>query len=77
MTFYNHDRTVPFLKRLSGSVLPSSRSTLKPSNQVGVHFILNTFKDCIMSLGNFRQCLLTFYNQEIPSNVEASSPLQL
>ena len=43
-------------ERLSGSVLPSSRSTVKPSNQVGAHFILNIFKDYILSLGNLRQC---------------------
>lgn len=39
-----------FSKRLSGSVLPSSRSTVKSSNQVGAHFILNIFKDYIFCL---------------------------
>ena len=39
-------------KRLSGSILPSSRSTLKPSNHMGVHSILNIFKDNIVLLGN-------------------------
>ena len=29
------------------------------------------------SVGNLRQCLLIFYNQETPSNVKASSPLLL
>ena len=75
--FYSHDSTVKFLKKLSGSILSlQAGQLLSLPTQVGVHSILNTFKDYILSLGNLRKCLLIFYNQEIPSNVKASSTPQ-